>query len=188
MRQSVPATEQQLTSSYDNPSPNKACASGLPPQLSEKCSESASIVLDGSIQHPAASSIPVMPKSSGLINWLSIRIQSDPDVSSSGKNLEIDVQLDLTSRIYLESYFTTFHHQWPIIHRPTFDQGVDTSLVLLPVKMIGAWLVGTAESRQFAIDTHNTLMEQIIPQLVCYVGLIKGVKINELNFQSNSTK
>jgi hypothetical protein len=98
---------------------------------------------------------------STLLDWVSaIQIRRDPEMGLD------DLPSDPNTEAYLEAYFTSFHPCWPLIHRPSFDEDCRSSPIFLSVKMIGAWLLGTSESRNLAVATHNVLMDHITPQLV----------------------
>ncbi len=78
---------------------------------------------------------------------------------------EAKVPQDTTSAQYLEIYFTYFHHRWTIVHRPSFEADNENTLVVSSAKMIGAWLLGSSESKSFAITWHDALVEQLLPRL-----------------------
>ncbi|EKD13377.1 hypothetical protein MBM_08460 [Drepanopeziza brunnea f. sp. 'multigermtubi' MB_m1] len=95
----------------------------------------------------------------GLVDWSTIQIRRD----TPSDNIE-NPSPDPTSAQYLEAYFNHFHHRWTLVHRPAFEQEEDT-LVMSSAKMIGAWLVGTCESKSFATTWHDALVEQLLPRL-----------------------
>jgi hypothetical protein len=95
-----------------------------------------------------------------------IQIRPDPQVENP-----TEVGLDrIESQKYLNVYFDRFHDRWPIVHRPSFDEEVvHTDLCELSMRVIGAWLLGTSESIQFAIETHAILVDHIMSQLVSQI-------------------
>lgn len=110
---------------------------------------------------------PSVSGPSGLIDLSSIIIRPEADLPTRTTSTSADP----TSSTYLEAYFSSFHHRWPILHRPTFE-GDESTLVVSSVKMIGAWLVGSQESKSFAVTWHDALMEQLVPRLVSGTDLI----------------
>ncbi|PVH76532.1 hypothetical protein DL98DRAFT_425363 [Cadophora sp. DSE1049] len=95
----------------------------------------------------------------GLVDWSSVKVL--PDQTSK----DVD-KADPTSAEYLDIYFTYFHHRWPIFHRPSFEAEGGNTLVVSSAKMIGAWLLGSFESKAFAITCkHEALVEQLLPRL-----------------------
>ncbi|KAH7388956.1 hypothetical protein BKA64DRAFT_645427 [Cadophora sp. MPI-SDFR-AT-0126] len=94
----------------------------------------------------------------GLVDWLSLKVLPDQGPKA------ID-NPDPISAEYLDIYFTYFHHRWPIVHRPSFEAEGENTLVVSSAKMIGAWLLGSYESKAFAITWHEALVEQLLPRL-----------------------
>lgn len=47
-----------------------------------------------------------------------------------------------------EAYFTYFHHRWPIIHAPTYDETRASPLLAKSVRMIDDWLGNDSTSRR----------------------------------------
>ncbi|KUJ17543.1 uncharacterized protein LY89DRAFT_733387 [Mollisia scopiformis] len=99
---------------------------------------------------------------SGLVDWASTQIRPDPKVTTG---IEVGIDRDLSQK-YLDAYFEHFHDRWPVVHRPSVEEEIDdTDLCELSMRMIGGWIVGTTDSIQFALDTHNVLMDHIMSQL-----------------------
>lgn len=65
-----------------------------------------------------------------------------------------------------ELYFRQFHHRWPVIHAPTFDEKSDPPILKSSIQMIGCWLENGPTSRNQAFYIHSRLMEIIMPRLV----------------------
>jgi len=132
-------------------------------------------VIQGSLDDDEATKAPIqatqlseklrLPGPSGLFDWFSIQIRPETDFPPNTPHTPADP----ASIKYLEIYFSAFHHRWPIIHRPSFEQENEQTLVVSSVKMIGAWLLGCPESRAFAVTWHNALMEQLVPRLVSHL-------------------
>lgn len=71
---------------------------------------------------------------------------------------------------YEKLYFDHFHHRWPIIHRPPYeDQNPKhvLSILRLSTLMIGGWFSKTAEGKKYALAVHDYLMLNISTKLVC---------------------
>lgn len=114
--------------------------------------------------------IPRIPKPFGetkIINWMTAEVRRDPvNLANANKVVtEMDEENRLKYELYLEAFFRLFHHRWPLIHRPTYKETDGDSSLLSSIRMIGAWLVGTTESRKFALATHETCLEEFIPKL-----------------------
>lgn len=86
----------------------------------------------------------------GLVDWSTVKVLPDQESNGTGKP-------DATSAEYLDIYFTYFHHRWPIVHRPSFEAEGENTLVVSSAKMIGAWLLGSFESKAFAITCKSTI-------------------------------
>ncbi|TVY45971.1 hypothetical protein LSUB1_G000223 [Lachnellula subtilissima] len=103
-------------------------------------------------------------KPRGLIDWTLVEIQPDPHVPAHALKEVNSLQKD--AQKYREIYFKQFHHRWPIEHRVSREyDGKDTDLCELSIRMIGAWLHGTSESVDFAVETHNELMDELMTRL-----------------------
>ncbi len=74
---------------------------------------------------------------------------------------------NLVREDYFELYRMHFHHRWPIIHLPSFNQGDDPYVLTACVDMIGAWLQGGCQARLVALTLHDRLMKHIVQRLVC---------------------
>jgi hypothetical protein len=115
--------------------------------------------------------VPPRPKTNGLLDWTAIRVirvRSDPERqgSSDAEDAESDGDADPFSALYLDLYYSYFHHRWPILHRASFDQEKCRPDVVSSMKMIGAWLTGRPESRKYAVDIHDGLVARLLPRLV----------------------
>jgi hypothetical protein len=120
---------------------------------------------------PSSIEFAPRPKTNGLLDWTAIRVirvRSDPERqgSSDVEDAESDSAADPFSALYLDLYYSYFHHRWPILHRASFDQEKCRPDVVLSKKMIGAWLTGRPEPRKYAINIHDGLVARLLPRLV----------------------
>jgi hypothetical protein len=82
-------------------------------------------------------------------------VQKDPaEDSGHAESLSLT---DEGKDAYLDAYFERVHHHWPILHRVTAPEFPDFPTLLSAVRMVGAWVLGSPESRQYAVDTHEQL-------------------------------
>jgi hypothetical protein len=72
---------------------------------------------------------------------------------------------DPLNAIYLELYFSKFHHRWPLVFRPEYDSD-GQNLLTATVIMIGKWLYATHGSRESALEMHTKFMDQLFHTLV----------------------
>lgn len=70
------------------------------------------------------------------------------------------------STTHSKLYFKHFHHRWPIIHAPNFNEETDPFVVTASVSMIGAWLEGSEESRDLALTIHDRLTIHLLQKMV----------------------
>jgi hypothetical protein len=113
-------------------------------------------------REPESALITMPPPKFGYIDWMSTRIQSDSACASSTR----EEQPDSPARRYLDSFFDNFHHRWGLIHRPSFEENRNETPLIAAMRMIGAWLYGTQESRDYALAVHERLLENNITRLV----------------------
>ncbi|KAL4971327.1 hypothetical protein BDW66DRAFT_146309 [Aspergillus desertorum] len=59
---------------------------------------------------------------------------------------------------YVGIYFSLFHPQWPIVHRPSFQLGQQPPLTLITTVMIGLWVTGERVARSKAEMMHDKLL------------------------------
>ncbi|CZT53103.1 uncharacterized protein RSE6_14543 [Rhynchosporium secalis] len=81
----------------------------------------------------------------GPVNWTAVKIIPDQPPKPG------DEPIDPVSAKYADTYFAYFHHRCPIIHRPASEAEHENTLVASSVKMIGAWLLDSSESKSLAI-------------------------------------
>lgn len=94
---------------------------------------------------------------------MSVRIQKDSENGHCGPGED---RVDPTERRYLDAFFESFHHRWALIHRPSWEEKNNETPLIAAMKMIGAWLHGTQESREHAVRVHEKLMENVMARLV----------------------
>lgn len=63
-------------------------------------------------------------------------------------------------------YFKHFHHRWPIIHQPGYEEDKSEHILTGSVSMIGAWLEDTDDSRALALTMHEKFFSHLMGQLV----------------------
>jgi hypothetical protein len=125
-----------------------------------------------------------------LIDLTNIRICKDPGPSTE----EIPVNLveatthnkspptlpEGVEESYLELYFAHFHHRWPIIHRPAHHDGNNKLLFKFCMLMIGGWLSGTGEGKEYAVAMYDYLIPHISNTLVSIRSKSNVSKIKKL--------
>ena len=104
------------------------------------------------------------------MNWvLYSRIEKDlgfPDVPSAQVgDVPMPLPLDSFRKKCHDLYFLHFHHRWTIFNRPTYDP-CDLNILSASVLLIGAWLEGSLEAKEYAIKSHIGLMDDILMKLV----------------------
>jgi hypothetical protein len=130
-------------------------------------------------QSPQPASAAFRANRNDPIDWFSLRIVRDPpnttnwelpygisQPNSNRGHQDLYPLPEAATQKYLNLYFTYFHHRWPIIHSPSFDETSHPSVVVSSMRMIGAWISGTQDSRWLATAMHERLMAHVIPQLV----------------------
>lgn len=129
-------------------------------------SNSPLIARVSSVAGPTAS-FSTSARSNGVVGLRSIQILPDNVCPPYENRTEQESMQDPHIQRYVAAYFDYFHVQWPVLHRPELkEDGHMIPMSRACVKMIGAWIVGTDESRQYAISWHNALTDQVISRLV----------------------
>ncbi|KAL3962540.1 hypothetical protein ACCO45_004063 [Purpureocillium lilacinum] len=64
-----------------------------------------------------------------------------------------------------ESYLSTFHNRWPIVHGPSFDQATDPVLLVASIVMINSWLHYDRGLKELTMRIHDLLVEQSFKEL-----------------------
>ncbi len=77
-----------------------------------------------------------------------------------------------------ELYFRHFHPMWPIIHMPSYKEGMSKELDI-SVVMIGNFFKGTRASRMRALVKHDRLVASLLPKLVSHAGVISDHRERE---------
>ncbi|CAG8981978.1 hypothetical protein HYALB_00004844 [Hymenoscyphus albidus] len=107
-----------------------------------------------------------------VVDWMNIKIQKDPILSPVKSQRSDDVDIlsppfcpsDLEQK-YMNAYYTSFHHRWPIIHRPSHADENESVILNCAMKMNGAWLFGTAASKLYALAMQGYLI-RILPSML----------------------
>lgn len=117
---------------------------------------------------PSSIVVRPRPKPNGLLDWMAVQVLSDPEpeASSDAEDAESDSTADPFSALYLDLYYSYFHHRWLILHRSSLEQEKCRPDVVSSMKMIGAWLTARPESRKYAISIHHGLVTRLLHQLV----------------------
>lgn len=111
---------------------------------------------DSHSSDPPPPAFPI-PRSEAYINWSSIRIQKD------------DEPIKLYRTPNSDLYFTHIHHRFPIIHRPSYiaeTKGRTLQLLKSSMEMVGAFLEGSTQSREFALQLHQKLVAECLLEIV----------------------
>lgn len=125
--------------------------------------------------HPAreleAPMITMPPPRLGYMDLMNMRVEKHPR-NDHAMSID-DIEISPTERKYLDSYYDNFHHRWSMIHRPSFDTNKNETPLIAAMKMIGAWLLGTRESKEYATNVHERLAANLLPRLVSsyFMGL-----------------
>lgn len=110
-----------------------------------------------------AAMITMPPPRLGYIDLMNMRVQKDPQDEHA---MSIDeVEISPRDRKYLDSYYDSFHHRWSMIHRPSFDEAKNETPLIAAMKMMGAWLLGTQEDKEYAISVHERLVANLMLRL-----------------------
>jgi len=110
-------------------------------------------------QHPKQPPpIPPVLEQRKIINWMATRVRQDPVAPKINEEPKYE--------LYLQKFFQSIHHRWELVHRPTYRETSSDSLVVFSMRMLGAWVVGTFDSRNYALATHETCVNAIFPKLV----------------------
>ncbi|KAH8812588.1 hypothetical protein F5884DRAFT_729690 [Xylogone sp. PMI_703] len=103
-----------------------------------------------------------------VINLKTIRLLPDGVQPTAESSIEGPTSYETACQELFDSYFDLFHAHWPIIHRPSWEHSKNSTAektLLESVKMIGAWMIGTNELKQYAIYTHNMLTGELLSRL-----------------------
>ncbi|KAL5337239.1 hypothetical protein BJX70DRAFT_250568 [Aspergillus crustosus] len=64
-------------------------------------------------------------------------------------------------RRFLDLYFERFHPHWLFVHRGSFDEDIESPLLVQAMVVIGLWMSEEVNARSAAIDLHSTLASAI---------------------------
>ena len=190
--QAKPSTTENLSQSQpytDSPQPNPTVITTMSPQIQEPEVPMSSIPsyniditmsdVESNIPDSLAPesmdprSTPETTTAENRLNWiLNSRIEKDSGVPDSSRIQAEDLLAqpecdDFHNRCHT-MYFLKFHHRWAILHRSTYSN-YGFNVLSVTVMLIGAWLEGSGEAREYAINSHMRVMDEIFTKLVCYV-------------------
>jgi hypothetical protein len=114
----------------------------------------------------------------GPIDWTAARVRSDTPPSpgfsnapygedrstSNGNDWPALPEADTVK--FTKLYFAHFHHRWPVLHAPGFEDETAPPVLLSCVIMIGAFIHGTSESKELAMNFQSRVLDYIFLQLV----------------------
>ncbi|KAH8654054.1 hypothetical protein BGZ60DRAFT_386749 [Tricladium varicosporioides] len=104
-------------------------------------------------------------KTPGVVNWSALRIQKDRQstgevLSEQPPTMCRDADDNYRETVF-KAYFDHFHHRWPIIHRPAYEDQKFSLVLISSMKMIGAWFLLDQRSHDNAFAMHEYLMQHI---------------------------
>ena len=155
--------------SVDNFSSGRNSSSRLSPAMASISVKSSDHDTVSSNSPAPLTPIPI-PRSDGLIDWSATRIERNNQVRDSDLLHETPA-----AERYLKCYFTLFHHRWPIVHQPGYDdsaKGPVVDILISSMIMMGAWLEGTTEARRYAMTIHSKVMTQCFSDMVSFTVLL----------------
>lgn len=77
-----------------------------------------------------------------------------------GSVSELDVQR------HVDVYFTKFHGQWPLLHRPSFRPETEPQFLVLSMVMISLWISGDSTAQNAAVRIHERFLVLLQEQKV----------------------
>ncbi|KAH6664465.1 hypothetical protein B0J14DRAFT_493611 [Halenospora varia] len=132
-------------------SPNESSGSGISPPQNQQATSSP---FDQFIF-----------KTAGVVNWSALRIQKDRQSNGEMPSEQPPAMSGDADDNYLETvfkaYFGHFHHRWPIVHRPAYEDQKFSLVLISSMKMIGAWFLLDQRSHDNAFAMHEYLMLHI---------------------------
>ncbi|KAG9236530.1 hypothetical protein BJ875DRAFT_222212 [Amylocarpus encephaloides] len=108
-----------------------------------------------------------------VVDWTAMKVQIDrtkaeqqplPESILNTPDSSLCARPTLPDRLeaeYLAAYLEHFHHRWPVVHRPSYEDNEMSSFLQCAMKMIGAWALGLGESKLYAVSMHRYLMSHI---------------------------
>ena len=79
------------------------------------------------------------------------------------------------TRRFLNLYFEKFHPYWLFIHQGSFDETMESPLLVQAMVVIGLWMSDEPNARSAAIDLHNTLALAISRQRVGEIRVLRSL-------------
>ncbi|UNI18265.1 hypothetical protein JDV02_004543 [Purpureocillium takamizusanense] len=64
-----------------------------------------------------------------------------------------------------QSYLSTFHNRWPIVHAPSFDHETDSVLLVASVVMVNSWLHYDRGLKELTMQIHDVLVNKSFKDL-----------------------
>ncbi|TVY29108.1 hypothetical protein LHYA1_G002464 [Lachnellula hyalina] len=121
---------------------------------------------------------PKVPLGNGIIGLKMLQLRNDSPSRNSKVPFDSQPEFLLDEGLpmppddatdsYEKLYFDHFHHRWPIIHRPSYEDQNPSHLLSalrLSTLMIGGWFSGTIEGMKYALEVHDYLMLNISTKL-----------------------
>ncbi|XP_044716227.1 fungal specific transcription factor domain-containing protein [Hirsutella rhossiliensis] len=65
----------------------------------------------------------------------------------------------------VDSYFSTVHQRWPVLHGPGTDETTDEVAIVASIVMMTSWLHCDRSFKPLLMEIHNVLVEQAFKQL-----------------------
>lgn len=73
---------------------------------------------------------------------------------------------------FLDLFFEKFHPYWLFIHRGSFNEDIESPLLVQAMVVIGLWTSEEPNNQSAAIDLHNTLASAICRQRVSEIHAV----------------
>ena len=130
-------------------------------------------------QEHESSNRPLIPDASEEIRTLLLQhenlIHENFMLARTERNGGDQGQLDID--YHVEIYFASFHYQWPIIHKPSFQRSKDSQphILVLSIAMIGLWVTGDKVAQSRAQNMHDKLVALLENRKVSSLDLLRSV-------------
>ena len=87
--------------------------------------------------------------------------KTDSDFEDDRAKLTRPIVSQEAEKAYTESYFRHFHHRWPIVHQPSYNEADHRLPLLCAISMIGAWEMGNGGSEMYAMVMQDFLTARL---------------------------